>query len=102
MAAPNHPAQTQSEDGRRVESSYVSPPPQDEPNEWEQPARQSAWAARHFGAIQLAALGLTLLGMVLTLIAAIRAANPTPQIVVTFAGVGLLMFTVLRPPEVSG
>jgi hypothetical protein len=95
VPSPNE-QQTQS-DGQRIESSYVTPPAGD----WEaEPARQSLWA-EHFGLIQLAALAITLLGIILTLIAAIQAANPTTQVVVTLLGVALLMATIWKPPEAA-
>jgi len=93
VPSPNE-QQTQS-DPQRVESSYVTPPADD----WEaEPPRQSLWA-EHLGLIQLAALAITLLGIILTLIAAIQAANPATQVVVTLLGVALLMATVWKPPE---
>ena len=106
MASPNQPVQAQTEQGQRVEETYVTPPPQPpaEVPEWEQ-APTSGWLTRtwaeRFGAIQLVALAVTLLGMLLTLIAAIKADNPTSPIAITLVGVAILMLTVRRRPEAA-
>ena len=48
-----------------------------------------------------AAPAVTLLGMLLTLIAAIKADNPTSPIAITLVGVAILMLTVRRRPEAA-
>jgi hypothetical protein len=107
VASPNQPVESQAppRDGQRVESSYVSPPPQpaEDPlaawDGWTEP--QPSWLARlwveHFERIQAVAAAVSLLGILLIAVAAILAANPLPQMVLTFLGLAMLILTVLRP-----
>jgi hypothetical protein len=46
--------------------------------------------------LQLGAAALSLLGIVLTIVAAVRATNPMPQIALTLVAVAVLIVTVLR------
>jgi len=46
--------------------------------------------------VQLGATAISLLGILLTALAAIRAANPMPQITLTLVAVAVLIVTVLR------
>ncbi|MFI5265930.1 MAG: hypothetical protein ACHQ7M_00995 [Chloroflexota bacterium] len=46
--------------------------------------------------VQLGAAAISVLGILLTAVAAIRATNPMPQIALTLVAVAVLIVTVLR------
>ncbi|HEY8694456.1 MAG TPA: hypothetical protein VIR57_17135 [Chloroflexota bacterium] len=48
------------------------------------------------GPVQLGAAAISVLGILLTAVAAVQAANPMPQIALTLAAVAVLIVTVVR------